>query len=133
MILYLATALFACEVYNFVAHLAVLTGIRLLPRKVFVKQRYYYIFEMLSCVASFLLHGKYWLIILLHILQHLDFFSRWDARGFNNRLMTWSTMDWDLIKWHQFDSVTMTLWVVYDVLTHAMNAYFLMEYLNLKL
>jgi len=130
MTIYLETTFFALETFNVVAHVAVLTGIRMLPRRVLVKQVYYFIFDLVCCISSFLLHGRCWPIILVQNIQHIYYILTWDSSWATKRVISWSSLDWDRSRWQQVDLVTGTL---FDALVHAMNAYFLMGNLDLKL
>merc|ERR1719145_82614 len=125
----LASVLFSLEIFNFVAHICVLTGLRMLPRRALVKQHFYFIFDLVCCMLSFAIHRRAWPIILIQNIQHVYYIVTWDSSWPTKRVISWSSLDWDRGRWNQLDLVSGTL---FDALVHAMNAYFLMETMSWK-
>ena len=76
----LASVLFSLEIFNFVAHICVLTGLRMLPRRALVKQHFYFIFDLVCCMLSFAIHRRAWPIILTQNIQHVYYIVTWDSR-----------------------------------------------------
>ena len=76
----LASLIFFLEVYHFLTHVLVLFGIRLLPRKDLVKQRVYFMIDLVCANISYWIHGRFLLLIGLQNLQHLFYFFTWEQR-----------------------------------------------------
>ena len=69
--------LFVSEVFHVVSHILVMTGYRTLPRKILSKQKYYFLFDLLTSLASLIIHGRFWPIIVLQNIQHAFYFLTW--------------------------------------------------------
>ena len=76
----LAHVLFTVELYHLVGHIVVLLGLRLLPRKDLVRQRLYFLTDLLSVHLSFWVHRRWWGLVLLQNIQHAFYFITWDKR-----------------------------------------------------
>ena len=79
----LASLIFFLEVYHFLTHVLVLFGIRLLPRKDLVKQRIYFMIDLVCANISYWIHGRFLVLIGLQNLQHLFYFFTWEQRYLN--------------------------------------------------
>lgn len=98
----LASLIFFLEVYHFLTHVLVLFGIRLLPRKDLVKQRVYFMIDLVCANISYWIHGRFWILIGLQNLQHLFYFFTWEQRYLiflmsfraKNKLKILSTVGW---------------------------------------
>ena len=76
----LAFFLFTFELYHLVGHIVVLLGLRLLPRRDLVRQRLYFLTDLLTVHLSFWVHRRWWGLILLQNIQHAFYFITWDKR-----------------------------------------------------
>jgi len=120
--------LFVFEVYHVVTHTLVMTGYRTLPRKILSKQKYYFLFDLLTSLASLIIHGRFWPIIVLQNIQHAFYFLTWpEGSWLTSRVLSWSSLDWDRGRWSQLDLV---LGTSFDILTHAINSYCLFQVLD---
>merc|ERR1712038_1416729 len=121
------SAVFILEIYHVISHILVMTGYRTLPRKVLAKQRYYFLADLICSLGAFMIHGRFWLMVLLQNLQHAFYFLTWpDDSWITSRVLSWSSLDWDRGRWNQLDLVIGTS---FDIFTHLMNAYFLSQLL----
>ena len=74
---FLTSLIFIFEIYHVVTHILVMTGYRTLPRKALSKQKYYFLVDLLTSSVSFMIHGRFWPIILLQNIQHAFYFLTW--------------------------------------------------------
>lgn len=102
----------------------------MLPRKDLVKQRLYFLVDLLCVLVSYLIHGRGFLLILLQNIQHAFYFLTWENSWAAKRVASWSSLDWDRGRWNQIDLVVGT---VFDILVHAMNVFFLAPLVNSNL
>lgn len=74
-----ALFLFALEFYHVIGHILILTGMRALPRRDLVRQRYYFLVDALTVfTSSFLLTGRMKWLAVIQIIQHMFYFITWD-------------------------------------------------------
>ena len=76
----LASLIFFLEVYHFLTHVLVLFGIRLLPRRDLVKQRIYFLIDLVCANLSYWIHGRFLALIVLQNIQHAFYFFTWEQR-----------------------------------------------------
>jgi len=115
---------FFFELYHSVAHLTVLTGYRLLPRKDLVRAKQYFIIDAACAAIAYSLHQAeyFYFILILQQWQHIFYYSTWDKSAAAKRVISWSSLDWDRGRWNQLDLV---LGTVFDMSVHMANTYFL--------
>merc|ERR1712212_367958 len=115
---------FVQELYHSLGHLTVLTGHRMLPRKVLVATRYYFLFDAAGAAIAFAVHQVPWFypILILQQWQHIFYFSTWDKSAAAKRVISWSSLDWDRGRWNQVDLV---LGTAFDMGVHMANTYFI--------
>merc|ERR1712142_1315860 len=123
----IVSILFTLEFFHFLTHVMVLSGWRMLPRRILAKQRIYFMVDLVCVAASYLIHRKYLPFILLQNLQHLYYFFTWEKSGPSKRVVSWSSLDWDRGRWNQIDLVLGTL---FDTLIHAINASLLIQHVS---
>ena len=75
-----APILLTLECYHLVAHVLVMMGWRQLPRKDLVRQRFYFLIDLATVFLSFLVHQRWWALILAQNLQHAYYFITWEKR-----------------------------------------------------
>ena len=81
----LASLIFFLEVYHFLTHVLVLFGIRLLPRRDLVKQRIYFLIDLVCANLSYWIHGRFLALIVLQNIQHAFYFFTWEQRYFTKK------------------------------------------------
>ena len=74
------STLLVFEMYHVITHILVLTGCRTLPRKTLAKQKYYFLVDLITSFISFMIHGRFWFIIMLQNIQHAFYFATWPDR-----------------------------------------------------
>jgi len=108
-----------------------MTGYRTLPRKALSKQKYYFLLDLLTSLASLVIHGRFWPIIILQNIQHAFYFLTWpEGSWLTSRVLSWSSLDWDRSRWSQLDLV---LGTSFDIFTHALNSYCLFQLLDVSM
>merc|ERR1712168_927851 len=106
-------------------------GYRTLPRKTLSKQKYYFLFDLITSFLSLVLHGRFWPVIVLQNIQHAFYFLTWPDRSWvTSRVLSWSSLDWDRGRWNQLDLVIGTS---FDIFTHMINSYCLFQLLDVGL
>merc|ERR1712223_2136327 len=123
----IVSIIFCLEFYHFLTHITVLFGWRMLPRKDLVKQRIYFLFDLVCAASSYLIHQKFFALIVLQNIQHAYYFFTWEKSGPSKRVVSWSSLDWDRGRWNQIDLVIGTS---FDVFIHAMNSVLLIQYFS---
>jgi len=120
----LVAAAFFFEFYHSLAHLTVLTGYRMLPRKDLVRAKQYFIIDAACAAIAYAIHQAdyFYFILILQQWQHIFYYSTWDKSAAAKRVISWSSLDWDRGRWNQLDLV---LGTAFDMLVHMANTYFL--------
>merc|ERR1712110_1175635 len=115
---------FFFELYHSIAHLSVLTGFRMLPRKDLVRAKQYFIIDEACAAIAYALHQapNFYFILILQQWQHIFYYSTWDQSAAAKRVISWSSLDWDRGRWNQLDLV---LGTAFDLFVHLVNTYFL--------
>jgi len=115
---------FFFELYHSIAHLSVLTGFRMLPRKDLVRAKQYFIIDAACAATAYALHQapNFYFFLILQQWQHIFYYSTWDQSAAAKRVISWSSLDWDRGRWNQLDLVMGT---AYDLGIHLANTYFL--------
>merc|ERR1711973_699257 len=103
----LVAAAFFFEFYHSLAHLTVLTGFRMLPRKDLVRAKQYFIIDAACAAIAYATHQAdyFYFILILQQWQHIFYYSTWDKS-----------------RWNQLDLV---LGTAFDMSVHMANTYFL--------
>lgn len=71
--------LFGMESFHFIGHCLIMFRVRQLPRKDFVRMRFYFIVDPLSVfLSSFVVLGKLQWLTSIQLLQHLYYFLMWE-------------------------------------------------------
>merc|ERR1719150_1607050 len=125
----MVAAAFFFELYHSLAHLTVLTGYRMLPRKDLVKAKTYFIIDAACAAIAYAIHQAdyFYFILILQQWQHIFYYSTWDKSAAAKRVISWSSLDWDRGRWNQLDLV---LGTAFDMSIHIANAVFLSAYLS---
>jgi len=115
---------FFLEFYHSLAHVTVLTGYRMLPRKDLVRAKQYFIIDAACAAVAYSLHQAeyFYFILILQQWQHIFYYSTWDSSAAAKRVISWSSLDWDQGRWNQLDLVIGT---TFDLSVHIANTYFL--------
>ena len=101
-----AAILFALEAYHVLTHFMVLFGLRMLPRKDLVRQRFYFLFDTLTIfTTNFLFLGELRWLAALQMCQHFAYIICWDKADFCKRVISWSSLDWGYTYAHRYDWV----------------------------
>jgi len=123
----IVSILFGLECYHFATHVMILCGWRMLPRKDLVKQRIYFLIDLICAASSYLIHRQFLWLIILQNIQHIFYFMTWEKSWLAKRVVSWSSLDWDRSRWAQIDLVLGTL---FDVAIHALNSVLLFPFVD---
>merc|ERR1712029_844171 len=120
----MVAAAFFFELYHSLAHLTVLTGYRMLPRKDLVRAKQYFIIDAACAAIAYAIHQAdyFYFILILQQWQHIFYYSTWDKSAAAKRVISWSSLDWNRGRWNQLDLV---LGTAFDLSVHLANTYFL--------
>ena len=117
-----AVILFFLESYHVFTHVAILFGLRMLPRKDLVRQRFYFLFDTLTIfTVNFVFLGQLRWLAALQMCQHFSYFIWWDSAEFCRRVISWSSLDWNYSYEHRFDW-GLIIGTTFDLVCHLINA-----------
>merc|ERR1712107_144346 len=121
---YLVGLMFFFEFYHSLAHVTVLTGFRMLPRKDLVRAKLYFLIDAACAALAYSLHQAdyFYFILILQQRQHIFYYSTWDKSAAAKRVISWSSLDWNRGRWNQLDLV---LGTAFDLGVHVANTYLL--------
>ena len=126
-----AAILFVLETYHVLTHIMVLFGLRMLPRKDLVRQRFYFLFDTLTIFSTnFLFLGQLRWLAALQMCQHFAYIIWWDSAEFCKRVISWSSLDWGYSYAHRFDW-GLILGTTFDLVCHLVNSLLLATHLSL--
>ena len=81
----IVSIVFCLEFYHFLTHVLVLAGWRMLPRKDLVKQRIYFLIDLVCAFAAYTIHRQFLVLIVLQNIQHAFYFFTWEKRSYHDK------------------------------------------------
>jgi len=122
---WIAGLLFTLEMYHVLTHIMVLFGLRMLPRKDLVRQRFYFLFDTLTIFSTnFLFLGQLRWLAAVQMTQHFSYIIWWDKADFCKRVISWSSLDWCYTYQHRYDW-GLIIGTTFDLVCHLVNAFLL--------
>lgn len=120
--------LFGLEVFHFVAHIIVMCGVRLPPRQHLASRVPFFVLDLATVTASFLVTGKAWWLAVGQNLLHLVYIVTWNKSSWARRVISWSSLEWNESRLQ----AGLVIGTSFDIATHAYYAFELSRLLPLR-
>lgn len=99
--------LFGMESFHFIGHCLIMFRVRQLPRKDFVRLRFYFLVDPLSVfLSSFVVLGKLQWLTSIQLLQHLYYFLMWEQTDAAKKVQMDAIIIWHInIELHSISTI----------------------------
>ena len=111
---------FTIELFLTLSHAIVLSHLKTAPKKILVKQVYYFVVDMITpLLSAYILQPSYYYLCFMsvHTILHFYYIATWNKAYHTKKIISWSSLEWvDSV----VDSECFPL-TCYDMSVHTMN------------
>ncbi|XP_063422920.1 uncharacterized protein LOC134707245 [Mytilus trossulus] len=127
----LAFILFGLESFHFVGHCLIMFRVRQLPRKDFVRMRFYFLVDTLTVfLSSFVVLGTLQWLTSIQLIQHLYYYLMWEKTDTAKKIVSWSSLDWTRSTKYEEWHIWSIIGTLFDVFVHMVMGILLSQQLT---